>query len=155
MPTKLQNCSEINEMIAKIRVAREQTLSRLVELTESDFPVPTEMERWTDVRRVLLRFGDHMKEHANQAEHTRAIIERTPTMPQRMLQEAELSYGKLLAALIGLNDEDFNQEPSDGSWSLRQILEHTLKTEELYLSVILAALAKQAHNTGNETVGNF
>jgi hypothetical protein len=142
MQTKSQNNSEIMEMIARIREAREQTLSRLTDLTEADFPTPTEMERWTDVRRVLLRFGDHMREHANQAEHTRAIIERTPSMPQRMLQEAELAYGKLLAATIGLTDDDFNRTPPDGGWSLRQVLDHTLKSEENYLAVIAAALAK-------------
>ncbi len=152
MQTKPQNNREIKEMIARIRAAREQTLARLVDVTEADFSTATQMERWTDVRRVLLRFGDHVREHANQAEHTRDIIGRTPSMPQRMLQEAELAYGKLLAAVVGLNDEDFNRAPPDDGWSIRQVLEHTLQSEENYLSIIEAALEKKKPDTHKETV---
>ena len=139
-------------MISKIRAAREQTLSRLVDLTEADFSTPTQMERWTDVRRVLLRFGDHLREHANQAEHTRDIIDCTPSMPQRMLQESELAYGKLLAAMVGLSDEDYNQAPPDGGWSIRQVLEHTLQSEINYLAVIADALAKKNPDIHTQSV---
>lgn len=140
----LENRQEIEAMLAEIRQARERTLMLLVNLTEADFATPTSMERWTDVRRVLLRFGDHMREHANQAEHTRDLIERTPSMPQRMLMEAEMAYGKLLACTIGLNDADCNQAPPDGGWSIRQVFVHALETERLYLSVIEKALERQA-----------
>jgi hypothetical protein len=127
-------------MLAEIRQARERTLAALVNVSEADFSTPTGMERWTEVRRVLLRFGDHMREHANHAEHTRDLIGCTPAMPQMMLQEAELAYGKLLAALVGLTDTDINQAPPDGGWSIRQVLQHTLETEKLYLAVIEKAL---------------
>ena len=153
METKSEKRIEIEELLARIRAAREQTLSSLVNLTEADFATPTEMERWTDVRRVLLRFGDHMREHTNQAEHTRELITRAPTMPQRMPQEAELVYGKLLAALTGLNDDDFNQAPPDGGWSVRQGLEHTLKSEENYLAIIVAAFEKRSLIPRDKTGG--
>lgn len=136
--------SEVNELIAEIRAAREQTLGSLIEVTEADFPLPTNMQRWTEVRRVLLRFGDHLREHANQIEHTRSLLNRAPTMPQRMLQEAELAYGKLAAALVGLNDEDLNATPPDGGWSVRQVLEHALEGERNYLAVVQAALKTAA-----------
>jgi acyl-CoA reductase-like NAD-dependent aldehyde dehydrogenase len=132
--------SEVNELIAQIRAAREKTLRSLIAVSEADFPLPTNMQRWTEVRRVLLRFGDHLREHANQIEHTRALLDRAPTMPQRMLQEAELAYGKLAAALVGLSDEDLNAAPPDGGWSVRQVLEHALESEINYLAVVLAAL---------------
>jgi hypothetical protein len=145
MEPKLDNRQEIAAMLAEIREARERTLEILVHLTEADFATPTGMERWTDVRRVLLRFGDHLREHANQAEHTRDLIGRTPSMPQMMLQEAELAYGKLLGSTIGLDDADFNQVPPDGGWSIRQVFQHTLETERQYLSVIEKALEPQSY----------
>lgn len=132
--------SEVNELMAQIRAAREETLRSLIGVTEADFPLPTNMQRWTEVRRILLRFGDHFREHANQIEHTRALLDRAPTMPQRMLQEAEMAYGKLCAALVGLTDEDLNAAPPDGGWSVRQVLEHALEGERNYLAVVLAAL---------------
>jgi hypothetical protein len=132
--------TEVKALLAQIRTAREETLAGLVAVTEADFPRPTHMQRWTEVRRILLRFGDHLREHANQIEHTRDLLEREPSMPQRMLQEAELAYGKLSAALVGLNDDDLNAAPPDGGWSVRQVLEHALEGERNYLAVVLAAL---------------
>ena len=91
----------LDAMLAEIRQLREQTLAALVYLTEDDFSTPTAMARWTSVRRVLLRFGDHMREHINQISGARAAIEREHTMPQRILAEAELAQGNLLAATVG------------------------------------------------------
>ena len=126
-------------MLAQIRRLREQTLAELTALTEADFATPTDMERWTDVRRVLLRFGDHMREHANQVEGARTATGRGPTMPQRMLAEAELAWGKLLGATTGLTDEDLPLPPPDGSWSVKQVLEHVIQTEGAYLDAIRRA----------------
>jgi uncharacterized damage-inducible protein DinB len=132
----------LDSLLSEIRALREQTLAELAELTEEEFPYPTEMERWTSVRRLLLRFGDHMREHANQVEDARVALGRGPTMPQRMLAEAELAWGKLLAATLGLSDQDLEPAPAEGSWSVQQTLEHVKQTEHTYLEVIRQARAK-------------
>ena len=134
--------TELDGMLAELRRLREQTLVALVDLTEADFATPTDMPRWDDVRRVLLRFGDHMREHANQVECARAAIGRGPTMPQRMLAEGELAWGKLLAATVGLTDEDIAAQPPDGGWSVKQVLAHVIQTERRYLDATLAAKAR-------------
>jgi hypothetical protein len=128
--------AELDALLGEIRRAREATLAVLADLTEDDFATPTDMARWDDVRRVLLRFGDHMREHANQLEATRAVIGRGPTMPQRMLAESEQAWGKLLAATVGLDDRDVDTLPADGSWSVRQLLHHILEVELRYLDAI-------------------
>lgn len=130
---------KLDALLAEIRAAREQTLAELIDLTEAEFSLPTEMVRWDDVRRVLLRFGDHMREHATQVEGTRAAVDRVPTMPQRMLAEAEVAWGKLLAATVGLSDGDLTVDPPDGGWSVQQVLEHVLASERLYLDTIRRA----------------
>lgn len=130
---------ELDRILAELRAAREQTLAALSDLTEADFATPTDLPRWTDIRRTLLRFGDHMREHANQVEGCRASIDRLPTMPQRMLQEGEYAWGKLLASLVGLTDTDLDTRPPDGGWTMRQVLQHTLESERLYLEKIEAA----------------
>jgi len=129
----------LDALLAEIRTVREQTLAELVDLTEEEFGLPTDMTRWDDVRRVLLRFGDHMREHATQVAGTRAAVGRGPTMPQRMLAEAELAWGKLLAATVGLSDDDLTVSPPNGGWSVQQVLEHVLASERGYLDAIRRA----------------
>ncbi len=133
----------LDGLCAQIRALREQTLAELVDLTEAEFAYPTDMQRWDDVRRVLLRLGDHMREHANQIEGTRVAIGRAPTMPQRMLAEAEVTWGKLLAAAVGLTDDDLDVKPPDGGWSVAEVLHHLIGTEERYLKAIRDARARQ------------
>jgi hypothetical protein len=130
---------QVNELLTEIRQVREESLSLCVDLTEADFPQPTEMKRWDDVRRVLLRFGEHMREHASQIEGIRADLDRSPTPPQRMLAEAELTWGKLLAATVNLSDEDLDAIPPGGGWTVRQTLEHLAQGERNYQAAIRRA----------------
>lgn len=130
---------QINALLTEIRQCREETLTLCADLTEEDFPQPTEMVRWDDVRRVLLRFGEHMREHASQIEGIRADLDRSPTPPQRMLAEAELVWGKLLAATVNLSDADLDAVPPSGGWTVRQTLEHLAQGERNYQAAIQRA----------------
>jgi len=133
--------TELDTLLAQIRQMREQTLAECADLTEGDFTLPTGMPRWDDLRRVLLRFADHMREHASQAQAARVAAGHAPTPPERMLAEAELAWGMLLGVTVGLSDEDATTSPPDGGWSVVQVLEHVLKTEETYLNAVRAAKA--------------
>ena len=132
---------QLDELLAQIREVRMQTLSELNSLTQDDFATPTEMPLWTSVRRLLLRFGDHMREHANQIEDARMKLGRGVSMPQRMLAESEVAWGKLLAATAGLTDADLDAQPGAEEWSVRQVLDHILTVEQRYLDGARAALA--------------
>jgi len=133
--------TELDSLLAQIRQMREQTLAETAGLTEADFSLPTGMNRWDDLRRVLLRFADHMREHASQAQAARVAAGHAPTPPERMLAEAELAWGMLLGVTVGLSDEDAATPPPDGGWSVVQVLEHVLKTEETYLNAVRTAKA--------------
>ena len=135
---------ELTKMMTEIRRLREETLAALSEMEECEFEVATQMERWTEIRRVMLRFGDHMREHANQIKGVRVAIKREPSMPQRILAESEIAWGLLLAATVGLSDEDLYQEPPDGSWSIQKTLAHITKTERRYLQAIQDARLKES-----------
>ena len=127
---------ELTKMTAEIRRLREKTLAALSEMDESEFEIATQMERWTEIRRVLLRFGDHMREHTNQINGARSAIKRELTMSQRILAESEIAWGLLLASMVGLSDDDLDQKPPDGSWSIRETLSHIAETERKYLRAI-------------------
>ena len=132
---------KLDTLLAEIRALREQTLVEFNELTEADFDTPTGHERWSEIRRVLLRFGDHVREHANQVEGIRDDLGLIPTMPQRMLAEAEFAWGKLLAATVGLTDSDLDAPPPEG-WTIQQTLDHIKASEAFYLELVRAAKAR-------------
>lgn len=135
------NREQMDALLAEIRTARLESLEYLTQVPESDFPLPTDLPRWDEVRRVLLRLGEHMQEHVNQIEGARSDLGRHRTMPQRMLTEAELAYGKLLAATVGLEDADLDAEPGSAQWSIRTVLKHILSSERNFLRAVQAAHA--------------
>jgi len=139
----MSNRTEIKTLLAEIRQAREETLTALADVTEAEFDVPTPLNRWDSLRRVLLRFGEHMREHASQVEGIRAGIGRAPTPPERMLAEAELTWGKVLAATVNLTDSDLDTVPADGGWTVRQALAHMVTVEKSYLEGARAGLGEQ------------
>ena len=127
---------ELNSLLAEIRGVRDRTMAELSDIPESDFAVPVDLPRWNEVRRVLLRFGEHMREHANQLEKAREDLQRSRTMPQHMLAEAERAWGQVLAATTGLEDDDLDASPAPGSWSVRTVLAHMLESEQRYLDAV-------------------
>lgn len=135
--------AKLEEILTQIRIVRQETLTTLHDVTEADFAIPTDLKRWDDLRRVLLRFGEHMREHTNQLEDARQKTGTGPTMPQRMLAEAERAWGPLLAATVGLDDDSAGQQPDDGGWSAMRVLEHMLEVEQNYLAAAQRAITAQ------------
>ena len=138
---------KLEEILTQIRTVRQETLTTLHDVTEADFAIPTDLKRWDDLRRVLLRFGEHMREHTNQLEDARQKTGTGPTMPQRMLAEAERAWGQLLAATVGLDDEGARQQPADGGWSAMRVLEHMVEVEQNYLAAAQRAITAQQAKT--------
>jgi hypothetical protein len=136
---------QLDSLLAEIRASRERTLAELGDLTEADFGLSTASRawRWDTLLRVLLQFGNHLREHATQVQGTRAALGRPPTQPQRILAEAELAWGSLLAATVGLTDAELDAVPPDGGWPLRRVLEHLRNSERDYLAAIRLARAEQ------------
>lgn len=131
--------TQLDEILAEIRAQREQTLAALCDVTEDEFSIPTGVERWTEVRRLLLRFGDHMREHAHQIDGIRTEIDRPPTMGQRILAESERAWGTVLASTVGLTDDDLDANPLEG-WTLREVITHLAWAEQFYFDAVTAAL---------------
>jgi holo-[acyl-carrier protein] synthase len=134
------NREHLDARLVEIRHVRAQALVTLAALTEETLAYPTDIARWDDVRRVLLRFGDHMREHANQIDAVRVDAGRAPTVPQRILAEAEAAWGRLLASTVGLTDDDLHTKPSEEAQSIAEVLEQVLRSEQAYLRAIRAAL---------------
>jgi hypothetical protein len=127
---------KVNALLAELRREREATLADLATISREELRYSTGHQRWSSARRVMLRFSEHLREHALQIRLVRQRIQAGPTEPQMMLALAEQAWGDVLASCIGLTDDDLDRVPAPGQWSVRQVLEHMIKSERDYREMI-------------------
>ena len=128
--------NQVKAMLDDLRREREATLAALTTISREELRYATGHERWSSARRVMLRFGDHLREHALQVRLVRQHSQRLPTEPQDMLALAEQAWGDVLASVVGLSDDDLDRVPAPGQWSVRQVFEHMIKSEAAYRKMI-------------------
>lgn len=131
--------TQVQEYVAQLEAIQLALIEELTPLERAELKYETEMARWNTVRRVMLRFGDHLREHTTQLVAAREAAGDEQTMPQRMLARAQEAYGVLLGALVGLEDESLDAAPDPNEWSPRQVLEHMIATQQQYLEAIRCA----------------
>lgn len=132
--------AEIGRYLREINEIQSGILAELESLNCEELRYSTANARWNSVRRVMLRFGDHVREHTTQLIAAREDIGAAPNMPQRLLACAQEAYGRLLGAMVGLCDEHLDMAPAEGEWTPREILDHLIATQQSYLELI-----RQAH----------
>lgn len=131
--------SEVRHYLQELAEVQSNVLSELEDLGREELRYATDSARWNTVRRVTLRFGDHVREHTTQLIAAREEIGAAPNMPQRILACAQEAYGRLLGAMIGLRDEHLDMVPEEGEWTPREILEHVITIQRSYLDLIRRA----------------
>jgi uncharacterized damage-inducible protein DinB len=65
------------------------------------------------------------------------------TLAQRVLGQYHLAFRELQATLLGISDEQFDQEPAAGEWPLRLILGHIVQAERAFFTLIHYGLRQQ------------
>lgn len=65
------------------------------------------------------------------------------TLAQQVSGQYHLGYRELQAALLGITDEQFEQEPASGEWPLRIILGHIIDAERTFFTLIHCGLEQQ------------
>lgn len=65
------------------------------------------------------------------------------TLAQHVLGQYHLGYRELQAALLGVTNEQFEQEPAAGEWPLRIILGHIMNAERTFFTLIIYGLEQQ------------
>lgn len=134
----------VSRYLAQIEAVQRQVIEELSAMPREELRYAADNARWNTVRRVMLRFGDHLREHTTQLVAARDAIGAQHSMPQRMLARAQEAYGVFLGAMVGLADQDLDRVPEPGEWTLRQILDHMLATQQLYLDMV-----RKARQTAN------
>jgi hypothetical protein len=127
---------KVKPLLDDLRREREATLDVAAGLSREELRYATGHERWSSARRVALQLGNHLREHALQIRLARKGLQRTHSEPQDMLALGEQAWGDVLAACVGLTDDDLDRVPAPGQWSVRQVIEHMIKTEIGYRKMI-------------------
>src|SRR3712207_4389747 len=93
-----------------------------------------------DVWTLITNDIDHEKIHTGQIVEGRYESRITQTHLQRLVAEWLVERARLIGSLVGLTDEQFNQETAPGGWTYRQVAKHTLAVEQDSLRSIREAI---------------
>ena len=143
MGGKGQSQQAVAEYVAQLQAVQDEILAELASTPTEELRFVTDSPRWNSVRRVMLRFGDHLREHTTQLIAARESIGARQTMPQRFLARSLEAAGALNGALVGLDETDLDKPPEPGEWSPRQVLQHMIEVQGMYLELIREARKTQ------------
>jgi hypothetical protein len=116
-----------------MREQRRRTHERLEAVTEEQMVTPT---TWGG-RTATARFGfyrliAHEVEHTVHLAKTMQALGIAQSEARLILKNLQAARGELEGMLVGLTPEDLDRVPAEGEWSVREVVEHILKTEESY-----------------------
>jgi hypothetical protein len=119
------------------------TLDTLVALADQELLEPSShvCAQGKDVWTLITNDIDHEKIHAGQILEGRYEARITQSHMQRLIAEWLMERARLIGALVGLTDEQLNQETAPGGWTYRAVAKHTLAVEQNSLENIRAAIA--------------
>ena len=118
-----------------IRELLEQTMTTidtLLAATERELPMSSShaCAQGKDVWTLLTNDIDHEKIHTGQVLEGRYESRITSSPMHRLLAEWLAERARLVGALVGLTDEQFNSETAPGQWTYRAVAKHVLMLEQ-------------------------
>jgi uncharacterized damage-inducible protein DinB len=136
--------SSVAEMLKRMREKHDDLNGRLRAVPENRMGDGGAWgQRQMPIRTMFYQLINHEVEHAVHAVKTLRDLGIVPTEAQLILGRLQEARGLLEGMLAGLSDEDLDRVP-EGEWSLRQVLEHIIETEDHYLPRIEQALTDTA-----------
>ena len=132
--------SSVAEMLKLMRSKHDDLNARLGNVAESRMgDIGAWGQRQMPIRTMLYQLMTHEVEHTVHAVKTLRDLGVVTTEAQLILGRLQQARGYLEGLLVGLSDEDLDRAPGD-EWSMRQVLEHFMETEDVYVNRIEQAL---------------
>jgi uncharacterized damage-inducible protein DinB len=123
---------EIDRLVKLLLDSLGETLSDLSSLSDADLDEPSDhpCAMGGTVRDLLTHNIDHERMHVGQVYSARYSL-KTMQKDQvaRLLAETFRARADLIASLIGLPEEALDERSSDDSWTIREMIEHTVYWE--------------------------
>jgi hypothetical protein len=133
----------VRETMRELTRSMQETLETLLMLADQELSQPSEhvcaqgKDAWTLITNDI----DHEKIHVGQILEARYESRITQSHMHRLIAEWLMERARLIGALVGLTDEQFNQETTPGGWTYRAVAKHTIAVEQDSLRSIRAAQA--------------
>jgi hypothetical protein len=113
----------------------DRALARLARISDLDAPWQWLASARADVRYALYNALEEEQRAASTAQV--AVTESA-----RILELAQIAFGRLRGVLTGTDDDLLDREPAAGEWSLRRTLAHAIGVERSYRANTELALAR-------------
>jgi hypothetical protein len=114
--------------------AVEELVRATVQLSDADMG---RAWKWRDYEDEGLRFALLMTHHELRDLGVRLAARQDPSsQAQRILAQYHQAYRDLSGLLAGVRTEDLDRVPAEGEWTLREALQHMLRTEHGFLARI-------------------
>ena len=126
-----------------------QTLETLVALADGELAEASShvCAQGKDVWTLLTNDIDHEKVHAGQILEGRYEARLTQSHLQRLIAEWLMERARLIGTLVGLTDDQLNQETAPGGWTYQAVAKHTLLVEQDSLNNLRNAVAERSART--------
>src|ERR1044071_2297547 len=99
------------------------TMDALLEASDRELPMPSShvCAQGKDLWTLITNDIDHEKIHAGQILEGRYESRITASPMERLIAEWLVERARLVGALVGLSDEQFNAETAPGQWTYRVV----------------------------------
>src|SRR5437763_3530397 len=121
--------SQVNELIHRLEVSMRETFDKIELIPEEyiDHSCRHRCARGGTVWHLLTHNIDHEKMHAGQIISARDSLRKLQQDKRsHLLAQLYVARAQLIAALIGVADEDLDKAPKEGKWSIREVVEHII-----------------------------
>jgi hypothetical protein len=128
---------------AAVRELLEQTIATmdaLLEASDRELAMPSShtCAQGKDVWTLITNDIDHEKIHTGQVLEARYESRITASPMERLIAEWLAERARFIGSLVGLTDEQFNEETAPGQWTYRVVANHVLRLEQDSLKTIAA-----------------
>ena len=108
------------------------TMDTLLAASDDELRMPSShgCAQGKDLWTLITNDIDHEKIHIGQVLEGRYEAGITQTPMQRLIAEWLVERARLIGALVGLTDDQFNSETAPGQWTYRVIAKHVLTLEQ-------------------------
>lgn len=133
----------VQETLRELTESTLATLTTLVGLADQELAEPSShvCAQGKDVWTLITNDIDHEKIHVGQVLEARYEARLTHSQMHRLVAEWLMERARLIGSLVGLTDEQLNQETASGGWTYRAVAKHTLLVEQDSLKNLSAAIA--------------
>jgi uncharacterized damage-inducible protein DinB len=136
----------VRDAIRELMTQTMTTMDALLEASDRELAMPSShaCAHGKDVWTLITNDIDHEKIHVGQIVEGRQESGLTPSPMQRLIAEWLAERSRLIGALVGLTDEQFNRETKPGEWTYRVVAKHVLMVEQTSLKAIAEDQAARA-----------